>query len=519
MRGQVTPQIAKGRTVTLFKLFCFLSIFGILGCQNSPSKPQDTLVVAIGSIPSQLDPRYATDAESMKIGSLIFQSLVKIGPNMNIIGDAADTWTFKNLGSSYQLQFKLKPHLKFSNGMPITCEDFLFSFKEYKSKKSPFKSAFSNIIDVQCQGQNLDLTFNSYSEKVLNSDLPVVKILPQKIISRSKDTFKDLLIGSGAFKVQSFKEILIALEPNTYYSHPPKIQNVHFKVIKDDFTRFLKMYRGDLDLAVSSMPKNKVHSLEAVKRLKVIKRPGLKMAYMLLNFKNPILAKKENRQLLFQSLNRDEVIQYKLEGLAQKASSILPPTNPFFSPSLLSLNIFKPQAPEQLRKKVLSSDFSQHVLKLKTSNSREAVENAKLLTHQLRQLGFRIQHQSYEWGTYYTDIKEGRYDLATMTWVGAYDPDIYRIALSSKEFPPSGRNRGYYKNAIFDKLVEQGARELNLKKRKNIYNKVQEIAFEDLAILPLWYEDTITVIDQRVLNYQPSLNGDYSGIISAQLNN
>lgn len=486
----------------------------LFGCTKSQKKSPHILSVGISSIPTHLDPRLATDAEGMKIGGLVFQSLVKIGPDMNIVGDAAHSWSFRQettaKGTLYKLSFDLKPDLKFSTGQAVECKDILYSIKEFQSSKSPFKSAFQNIIQSECHKQTVLLTLNSYSEKVLNSDLPVIKILPASNESEKR------LVGSGPFQIENVTETLISLVPNPYYTSTPKIPQIDFKVIKDDFTRFLKMYKGDLDLAISSLPKNKIRSLEKVKRLKVIQKPGLKMAYLLLNFKNPLLADHANRQLIFQALNRDEIIQYKLEGLAQKASSILPPSNPFFF-SQMGNHFVSKTSPSDLRQAVLNSEISKTVLRLKTSNNREAVENAKLISNQLRQAGFRIQHESYEWGTFYKDIQSGQYDLATMTWVGAYDPDIYRIALSSTEFPPHGRNRGYYKNAVFDQLVEQGASELNPEARKKLYEKVQQIAYKDLAIIPLWYEDTITVIDERVQNYRPSLNGDYSGLISAQL--
>lgn len=490
----------------------------IFGCSPKNTKDPNAVVIGISSIPATLDPRFALDSEGMKIGSLIFQSIIKIGPDMNVIGDAAENWTLKKESNNFLLKFILKKKLKFSHGIDVTCDDIIFSIEQYQAEDSPFKSAFTNITDIECKDQNLTLKLNEYSEKVLNSDLPVIKILPKKIIIEQNDNFKNLLIGSGAFKVSKLKETEINLEPNLYFEEIPKIKNLQFKVIKDDFTRFLKMYRGDLDLAVSSLPKNKIKSLETLDRLEVIKRPGLSMAYLLLNLKNKELQNFNHRKIIFEGIDRNEIIKYKLEGLAQPATSILTPANPYFLPEFLKINAESKNIDlEDLRKKVLNTELSKVVLNLKTSNTREAVENAKLIATQLRKIGLRINHESYEWGTYYKDIKQGEFDLATMTWVGAYDPDIYRIAFASTELPPEGRNRGYYSNVDLDRLVNLGAKELNSEKRKEIYYEVQKIIYKDLAIIPLWYEDTITVKDKRIRNYVPSLNGDYSGLIKASL--
>jgi peptide/nickel transport system substrate-binding protein len=503
-------------TLILMNSFLILN----LACTPKSDKPKDTIVVAISSIPTTLDPRFALDSEGMKIGALIFQSLVKIGPDMNVIGDAAESWSLdiiqKNSKNMYDLNFLLKQNLYFHDGQKVNCSDIIFSINEYQNEDSPFKSAFSNIVDKKCKDQSLTLTFDTYSEKVLNSDLPVIKILPEAEVLKHKAAFKSNLMGSGPYKIAKLYETEINLNRNSNYATPPQIPNLQFKVIKDDFTRFLKMYKGDLDLAVSSLPKNKIKSLEKVKHLSIIKKPGLSMAYLLLNLKNPELAKLENRKLIFEGIDRNEIIKYKLEGLAQPATSLLTPANPYFWPEFLNFKSAEPNL-VALREKVLATELSQKVLNLKTSNTREAVENAKLIAAQLRKIGFRINHESYEWGTYYKDVNQGEFDLATMTWVGAYDPDIYRIALASQEIPPDGRNRGYYSNKKFDQLMALGMNELDPILRKQIYFEAQKIIYEDLAIIPLWYEDTITVIDKRIHNYTPSLNGDYSGLLKASL--
>src|SRR5688500_14714224 len=56
--------------------------------------PSSHLVVALGSEPTSLDPRFATDTNGMRIVSLMFHSLVRIGPDLKVQGDAAKTWTF-----------------------------------------------------------------------------------------------------------------------------------------------------------------------------------------------------------------------------------------------------------------------------------------------------------------------------------------------------------------------------------------------------------------------------------------
>ena len=73
------------------------------------------------------------------------------------------------------------------------------------------------------------------------------------------------------------------------------------------------------------------------------------------------------------------------------------------------------------------------------------MEKGLVIAQQLNATGLNVKLQSFEWGTFYEDVNKGRFQLATMRWIGAMDPDIYRIALHSSEKPP-GRNRGHFYN-------------------------------------------------------------------------
>ncbi|MEQ1878604.1 MAG: ABC transporter substrate-binding protein, partial [Bdellovibrionia bacterium] len=210
------------------------------------------------------------------------------------------------------------------------------------------------------------------------------------------------------------------------------------------------------------------------------------------------------------ALNRNEIIQFKLNGLAQVAATILTPVHPFFVKSLKAPS-FDLEAAKEAFKNAGSpaAEFT-----LKTSNTPSAVENGKVIANQLEKAGFKIKLQSFEWSTFYGDVKSGNFELAVMRWVGTTDPDIYRLAFHTSELPP-GRNRGSYSNKKLDKMLEDGPTIVDSIKRKEHYEKIQTIVLEDLAILPLWYDTQVAVIHNRVKDYDPPTNGDYTGLLRA----
>jgi peptide/nickel transport system substrate-binding protein len=123
-----------------------------------------------------------------------------------------------------------------------------------------------------------------------------------------------------------------------------------------------------------------------------------------------------------------------------------------------------------------------------------------------------VQVQSFEWGTFYRDIKSGNYDLALMKWVGVIDPDQYNIAFHSNEFPP-GRNRGYYSNTKVDSLLDEARSIVDTEKRLDYYKKIQTLIYKELAILPLWHENQIHIVHPRIENYKVNAMGDFMPLV------
>ncbi len=490
------------RLITIFSL-----LFGVSQCRWSEPPPSDTIVFGLSNEPKTLDPRYGTDANGQRINGLIFSSLVKIGAHLEIEGDLASSWSYK----SKTYTFQLRPGIRFHDGTTATAEDFLFSFAEFNKPRSPFSQQFSVISKVTATynpatGGELKIHMKKYWAPFLN-DLPLIKLLPQKVVAAVGEDFYAQPIGSGpfAFHKKDVKNIYLN-RFNDFFGDKPKAEKLQFKIIKDSNTRFQKMFKGKIDIVQSDIPFSKVRFFKDQKNFQVVTAPGLSTKYILLNLRHPILAQTEVRHAISSAIQRDMLIKYTMEGFAETATSIIPTQNPFFNKEL------KHTAMSDSQIRMLFKKMADKPLILKTSNTQEAVEVGKILTHQLRELGLPIEQQSYEWGTYYEDVKTGNFDLAVMKWVGINDPDIYRTSLHSKMTPP-GRNRGYYNNSEFDRLVDRAIVEESLEKRKRLYHKAQEIVFSELPTIPLWYEKQVAITHKRVKNYSLPLNGDFSSLL------
>jgi len=245
------------RTQTLINFVKFIVLISLgallFSCKTQKVRPQNEVTVALGAPPFSLDPLIATDATGMRLVSLTHQGLVRIGSNLKAESDLAKSWSISN--ENYT--FYIDRSKRFSDGSPLLCEHLKQSVKAYQSEKTPFKRAFKPIVKTNCETNDselvLTLKLKKPSAKFLLSDLPVLKIIgPNKI-------------GSGPFVLTKKEPTLYIFSPNKFYSK--KISyNLKFFFLKDDFSRFLKTYKGEIDIAPNSIPFEKLTSFKNVPR-------------------------------------------------------------------------------------------------------------------------------------------------------------------------------------------------------------------------------------------------------------
>ncbi|MEK7783227.1 MAG: ABC transporter substrate-binding protein, partial [Candidatus Binatota bacterium] len=142
---------------------------------------------------------------------------------------------------------------------------------------------------------------------------------------------------------------------------------------------------------------------------------------------------------------------------------------------------------------------------------------AEAFQEQLKLVGIDLEVRTYEWGTFYGDIKKGNFHLYSLSWVGVIDPNIYFNLFHSQSIPPSGNNRGRYRNPEIDRLVESGRKSLSVEERKRIYSRVQKILALGLPAIPLWWMKNVVVMKRNIEGFVPYPDGDLISLKNVSL--
>ncbi len=104
-----------------------------------------------------------------------------------------------------------------------------------------------------------------------------------------------------------------------------------------------------------------------------------------------------------------------------------------------------------------------------------------------------------------------------MAWIGIKLPDIFRYAFHSDAFPPKGANRGRFKDARVDELIEKAELAPTLDAQAAFYRELQQRLFEQLPCIPLWYEDLVLITQRHITGYELAADGNYDGLNGVQL--
>jgi peptide/nickel transport system substrate-binding protein len=472
-----------------------------------------------------IDPRYAVDANSQYLEHLLNCSLVKSDKDGQTVADLAKEWKWL---SPTSLELTLNP-AKFSDGTPVTAADVKATYDSFKKEgpaASPRKGAFVHVKTITAKGDDKVVFDLDEADSTFVANNLVVGILPAKLAAKDAmltDADAAQLAGCGPFKLKSFATFGLELEANPSYSlgAAPKTPTVTIKIVKDETTRYAKLQAGEVDIVQNAIGRDKVTDLAKKNpALRVVKRPGLNTTYLGFNMRDPIVGKAEVRQALAHAIDRDKIIKFVLNGLAIPATTLLTPSDPFYSKAVAAPAVDLAQAKALLDKAGFpdpDGDGPKPRFKLtyKTTTDLTRVQIAKAIAADLRKIGVDVSVESLEWGKFKSDVEAGKVQMWSLAWVGFKDPDIYRFAFGSDSFPPNGGNRGWYSNPALDKLLTAAKAETDPKKRFTAYEEVQKIVAAEMPYVFLWHEEIFAVVNEKVADFELYADGQYGALQQA----
>jgi len=474
-----------------------------------------TLRVCLESSPRDLDPRAGSDESSRRIHALLHAGLTRPGPEGTPVPDLAAGW---ETVSPTRWRFHLRPGLRFADGSPLTSEDVRATLASVAAAESrSFRHA--DFLELTAIEVHSALDFDLVLAQPF---APLLANLTLGILPASRlDAEAAGEIGAGPYRlVARRQEQELDVEANPYFhGSPPTLRRIRLRVIPSETTRALELAKGSLDLSINDLPPDLVEQFRGDPAFQVLAARGASTSYLGLNLEDARLADPQVRRALAMAIDRPALIRHLLGGWAVPATGLLPPghwayaateapaLDPDAAARLLDAAGYRSPAPGAPR----------FHLVYRTSTSDLANLQAQVIQEAWRRIGIETEIRASDWPTFYDDVVNGRFQVHALTWTEVVDPDLYRLRFSSRHLAPAGLNRGRYRNAHVDALLEAGVRATTQEERTRIYAEVQRLIAADVAWIPLYHRDHLAVARVRVRGITLTPTADFRALAAIDL--
>src|SRR5208337_1952940 len=268
----------------------------LTGCAQHKPDP-NTAVLLIESSPLNLDPRIGTDAQSERIGELIFEGLVRRDDHFELKPRLAESW---EIPDPLTYIFHLRHDVRFHDGRAMTSADVKWTLDSLLSGRlrSAKTSAYRYVDRVEAPDEytvviRLKEPFAALLWNLSDGALGVVPNGSGEELARHP-------IGTGPFRyVSEAQDREVVIERNEqYWGKRAGLARVRFNIVPDATTRALELRKGSADVEINALPGDMVPTLARQPQLVVDRAPGTSYQYLAINLRDPILKNLLVRQAL-----------------------------------------------------------------------------------------------------------------------------------------------------------------------------------------------------------------------------
>ena len=484
----------------MIRLLILCLVLWLEGCDTQSGST--AIRFALATVPSNLDPRYATDATSERINRLLYARLIDFDEQFRPVPSLA-RW---ELLSSTHYRFYLNEQARaFHDGTRLNADDVAATYRSVldRSTASPHYGTLKLIQRIEViDPDTLDFFLDQAAP--LFPGWMTLGIAPKAAIDAARPLHHQPL-GSGPFRFVAWPQAgRLELERIS------DGQKLVFEQVHDPTMRVLKLLRGEVDLMQNDLPPELLDWLDDQQGIQVASRTGSNFSYLGFQTQDPATGKSAVRHAVAMAIDRDAIINYVFRGTARKASALLPPEH-WAGADLPLIERNLPRARSLLREAGYGPDNPLRLV-YKTSSDPFRIRLATVLQHQLGEAGIQVSVSSYDWGTFFGDIKAGRFQLYSLAWVGIKSPDIFRYAFHSTSLPPAGANRGRFSDVQTDSLIDAAMQENDLPQQADLYIQLQQRLLEQLPYIPLWFESQYFAARDDIAGYRLAADGNFDAL-------
>lgn len=483
---------------------------------------KNAITVNISTEPPEMFSVTMTDTTSFSVLRHIVENLVNLDENDNVIPGVAKEWTVSDDGLIYT--FNLRDDMKWSNGEPVTANDFVFAWKslltpEFASDYAYFGYVFKNG-EAYNEGKvsadelgfkalsdyQLEVTLENPTAYFLNTlAFGVFAPVNEKAYNEfgtAYGTDADKMVYNGPFKMTSWEhESKIVLEKNPDYYNADKIE----------LEKITMVMINDTNAALNSFKVGEVDMIglngDQVKLMKNENYPintywDGSTFYLEYNMDNQYLSNKNLRKAISYAIDKQAFIDSIVKNDSEAAVSFTAPAinglkDKFYKEVGALLPEFDANLAKEYYNKALEELGVDNVtLTLIIDDSDTAVKNGAFIQEQLKvNLGMDIKVEPMPFKSRLSRLSNKDFELVFSGWGPDYNDPLTFLDLFETG---NGNNHGNFSNEEYDELLNKVRTETDPETRFGYLKQLEEILMEELPIGPVYWRARDYVLSGKI---------------------
>ncbi len=478
-------------------------------------RSETLLLLGYDPEPEELDPALGQSSAGDYTG-LLYSGLVRLTPDMQIVGDLAENWTISTDGLVYT--FTLKSGLTFADGSALTSADVKYSWERaadpatdsptantylgdiagFKEKRDGEAEEISGVIVID--NLNLQVTLKSPVQYFLAKlAYPTSYIVQKAAVEADAEEWMFQPNASGPYSLKELSaDERIIFERNENYYQPAQIRYVAFNTNAAG-TNLSYYQSGEADITYPSMSDiEEIQAADHPLHDQLISTGSMCTTYIMLNNTISPMEDPNVRLSLSLAIDKKRMIEQFYNNMIDPSTALLPPAMPGYTE--FPAQEFDPQAAKDA---LAASTYTDKMPVLTLNVSGYAGDEdtwADVLIEMWKQtLGIEVKIEWLDPIMYSTAAHEGHGHMVLYGWCADYpDPANFLDILfhSGSDLNVSG-----YTNAEVDALLEKARTEPDAAVRLSLYNQAETLLLEDHAAIPMDNSPQYELVNPRVHGY------------------
>jgi oligopeptide transport system substrate-binding protein len=479
--------------------------------------------------PETVDPHKTSTVYEAHVLRDLFEGLVMQDAKAQLIPGAAESWTVSDDGKVYT--FKLRKDAVWSDGSPVTAEDFVYSFQrledpatgaEYASMLYPVvKAEEANTGKAKPAEMGVKAVDATTFEVTLKAPTPyfLEMLTHQAAYPVNKASIDKLgadwikpgkLVSNGAFTLAEWvpnDHIKMIKNPKFHDAASVKIDVVNFIPTEDRSSAMKRYEAGELD-SYDDLPTEQLNDLKAKFGDQVRVAPYLGTYYYAIKTDKAPWDNVELRTAISEAIDRDFLAEKVWNNSMFPGYSMVPPGIKGYTPAMAKF-ADKSQIDREDDAKAILEKLGytpEHPLKMEIRyNTSENHKNtAVAIQEQLKPLGVEVTLLNTDTKTHYGFLEQkGNYDVARAGWIADYqDPETF-LGISRKA---SGNNYSSYVSPKFEEAMDKAAAAGgNPEERMKLLSDAERIVIDEVGNIPLLYYSFHNIVSPKLVGFDDNV--------------